>query len=450
MYYMELSLAGTRKITEIAIFAGKSELSRNISEYKEKINLFEKGQITSTSPTLDKAIMGDLVPHPTTTPWDLYGLIYERQSMVYNGFNNTADFAIQSGYDIEASDNSKTKILEWMDKVNFELILSNIFKHLQIYGNAYLDISDISFPKLLPPKTMYVRVVKGGNDDGKILGYTQVLNNTSLALDTKNSIQLDKDDVVHFKYNDTINPFYGMSELKPVIGALTRYANWTEDLGEILHRFAAPYLHHALGTDEAPATQAQIDTYIGRLNTRFAGEDWVTSGAVEITPIVATQGMIQMDGLVRTLQDEIIAGLRIPEIFVRGGVNANKNVGQIELQAFDRKVRALQLTVSNIVEDKLFKKLAAGKAKLKWNEFSVEGEKVRAERLKIMTESGIPIATAMDMIGWGTWVDEMKKEREQEDKRNTDIKKQETDIDTKNQKDVISAKPASKANSSKQ
>src|SRR3990167_7386406 len=225
--------------------------------------------------------------------------------MVYNGFNNTADFAIQSGYDIEASDNSKTKILEWMDKVNFELILSNIFKHLQIYGNAYLDISDISFPKLLPPKTMYVRVVKGGNDDGKILGYTQVLNNTSLALDTKNSIQLDKDDVVHFKYNDTINPFYGMSELKPVLGALTRYANWTEDLGEILHHFAAPFLHHKLGDSKNGiiATETQISDYTGKLNTRQTGEDWVTSGAVEVNVIQSSQGMMQMDNLVRMLQD---------------------------------------------------------------------------------------------------------------------------------------------------
>ena len=431
---MEINFGGVKKPQETSIFFEKTQNPSKTSEFGRVLSLYEKGITTSVNPDLDKAIYQDIIPHPTNTPWDLYTLVYEKSSLVYNSVNNTADFAIQGGFDIDASEDAKKKILGWMDDVNYELILANIFKHLQIYGNAYLDVTDIKFPKLLHPKTMFVRAQKGGNEDGKLIGYKQILGPNT-------KIDFELDEIVHFKYNDTTNSFYGMSELKPVLGPLTRYANWTEDLGEILHRFAAPYLHHKVGTDEAPATQQQVDDYTGKLNTRMTGEDWVTSGAVDIVPIVATQGMIQMDGLVRGLQDEIIAGLRTCEIFVRGGVNANKNVGEIELQAFDRKVRALQKTVSMIEEDVLFPKITNGKAKHIWNEFSVEGEKVRAERLKLMVGAGMPLKTAMNMIGWGTWIDDMAKDREEEDARNAELMKQETDLNTNSQVTINKTKP---------
>lgn len=405
-----------------------------MTEFQEKLALYERGMITSTSSMTDLALYKDIVQHPPGTAWDLYSLVYERSSLVYNAVNNTADFAIQAGFDFDASGDAKNKIIKWMDDVDFELILANIFKQLQIYGNAYLDISNIKFPKLLPPKSMFVRVEKGGDDDGLILGYAQMIDGGL------KKIEFTPDQIIHFKYNDTTNNFYGMSELKPVLGALTRYANWTEDLGEILHRFASPYLHHKVGVPEMPASQTQLDNYTAAINQRLPGQDLITSGAVDIKVIQGTQGMIQMDNLVKSLQDEIIAGLRIPEIFARGGVNSNKAVGDIEMQAFDRKVKALQKTVSLMLEDYLFPKLTSGKAIMIWNEFSVEGEKTRAERLQIMVTAGVPLNVALEMVGWRTWVDEVNKAVEVQEIKDLDTMQKQTDIETSKETELQTQK----------
>ena len=401
---MYIGLSSVSPQTESSILFKKTATSPEFSEFSKNLSIYEKGRITSTS-TIDLALYKDIIPH-MGIPWDLYQLVYERSSLVYNAVNNTADFGIQGGFDFDSSSDAKRRIMEWMDKVDFELILANIFKQLQIFGNAYLDISNLNFPKLLPAKTMFVAVEKGGDDDGKVIGYRQLLDGGI------KTIEFTPEEIIHFRYNDCCNSFYGMSELKPVLGALTRYANWTEDLGHILHRFAAPYLHHKVGTDVAPASQTQLDDYISDVGARLPGEDWVTSGAVDIKVIQASQGMMQMDNLVKSLQDEIIAGLRIPEIFARGGVTSNKAVGDIEMQAFDRKVKALQKTVAISLEDYLFPKLTKGKVKMVWNEFSVEGELIRAQRLQYMVQSGIPLKTVLQMVGWGTWTDEVEAETE--------------------------------------
>lgn len=407
---LEYGISNTNK--NIEIFSKKVINPKNFNEFLDKLSIYEKGQLTLGN-LLDVTLYKDTIPHKDI-PWDLYMLCYERSSLVFNAVNNTADFCIQAGFDFDGSSDAKTKILDWIDKVNFELIMRNILIQLQVYGNSYLDISDINFPKLLPVKTMFVRVQKGGENDGKVIGYSQIIDAGNKV------IEFDKEQIIHFKINDACNPFYGMSEIKPVLGSLTRYMNWTDDLGQILHRFASPYIHWQVGTDDFPGTKAQVDDYAEEVQTRLPGEDIVTSSAIAHEVIQATQGMIQVDNLVKNLQDEIIAGLRIPEIFARGGTNSNKATSDNEMQAFDRKCKALIFVLKSYCEDLLFPKITnrASNIEMIWNEFSAEGELMRAQRLKFMVDSGIPTITAVRMVGWGTWVDDVekdiKKQQEQE------------------------------------
>jgi hypothetical protein len=257
------------------------------------------------------------------------------------------------------------------------------------------------------------------------------------------SIDFDKGSIIHFKFNDACNPFYGMSELKPVLGPLTRYANWSDDLGQILHRFAAPFIHWTVGTDEIPGTQAQVDAYTSTVNNRLPGEDMITSSAIQHEVVQATQGMMQVDNLVKGQQDEIIAGLRVPEIFIRGGQNANKAVGDNEMAAFERKCKALLFVLTMPLEDFLFPKVTsrASNIEMVWNEFSAEGELIRAQRLKFMTDAGVPLLVAVQIVGWGSWVDNIEKERVKEDERNAEQMKQETDVNTQSQIAVAKSKP---------
>ena len=396
----------TEKVIPQSILYGSTPMpSRNYtSDLQEKLILHEKGQLLTQPEQQVLTLYGDIIPHGNIN-WKLYQDIYERVPIVANAVNNTANFALQAGFELDASKHSKDKILSFFDKHNFELIMLNIFKQMQIYGNSYLEVKGM---KLLPPHTMYVEVEKGGRNDGVLKGYKQIVNIAAHKV-----IPFRKDEIVHFKWNDTTNPFYGMSDLRPILGTLTRYMNWSDDLGHILHRFAQPFLWHSLGTEETPATRAQIDDYISSLQNRPVGEDWVTTSAVEIEAVGTRQKMMQVDGLVKSVENQLIGGLQIPALFMRGGESTNKATADVELQVFDRKVKALQTVVAMQIEDYLLPKIADGKVKIVWNEFSAEGELTRAQRLQLLTASGVRIDIALQMVGLGTWTDDVKKASEE-------------------------------------
>lgn len=392
------------------------------SKFGEDLILFEKGQLTimpgefysslsifDTKETLT-------VPH-TNMPWILYKESYRRIPLVYNAVNNTADFALQADFELDGSTDATERIWRWMDKVNFPLIILDIFKAMQIFGNAYLDISDINFPKLLAPEQMFVVVKKGGDDDGKIIGYKQVI-----SFDEKKNINFTADELIHFKWNAAIHPFYGMSEIHPALGPITRYENWQLDLGQILHRYAAPIIHWILGTNDFPATEKQITDFKGTLENRLPGEDIITSTAVNQNVVAAGQKMMQVDGLIKALENQIISALRIPEVFARGGESSNKATATIELEAFDRKVKAIQKSVSAMLEDFLFPKITSGKVSIIWNELSAEGELQRTQRINLLVTSGIPVNVALKMVGLGTWVEDVKKAIKEKETKEKEIK----------------------------
>jgi hypothetical protein len=219
--------------------------------------------------------------------------------------------------------------------------------------------------------------------------------------------------MIHFKNNTSINPFYGMSEVHPALGAICRYENWAIDLGEILHNYAAPIIHWRLGTKERGASDAQIATFKNNVENRRVGEDIVTTSLAEGVVIGAGQKMMQVDNLVRQLQNDIISAMRIPEVFARGGESSNKATAQVELEAFDRKVKALQANFSALVEDYLFPKITGvtrGKDKVRmvWNEFSAEGELMRAQRVQALVTAGVPLKVVLKIVGMGTWLDDVE------------------------------------------
>lgn len=361
----------------------------------------------------------------TVTPPDrnfkLYKDIYEKVGIVKNCIDNTADFALQSGYELDGPKSGVDKIEKFIKTVNFDLILHNILKQMQIYGNCFMEISretvfneDRWNLQILPTDQMRVVVYKGQGKDGQIKGYRQI------TLMSGQPIDFTTDEVVHFRWNTatTTGQFYGISDLKSVCGSLTSLLNFQEDIGEIIHRYAAPIVHWKLGAEESPASAAEISEFISLLNDRDTGQDLVTSSNVSANPIVNNLRMVQPDGMIKLLENQLIAGLRVPEIFIRGGETSNKATADVELQAFDRKVKAIRNSVSAMVEDYIFKKIApTSDVTMSWNELSVESEHTKAQQLLWLVQAGTPIKVALDMCGWGSWVNDVEEEQRKEQER---------------------------------
>lgn len=358
----------------------------------------------------------EITMDPPDKNWKLYKDVYEKTGIVKNCVDNTADFALQSGYELEGPESGRKKIEKFAKIVNFDLILHNILKQMQIYGNCFIEISrDTVFDedkwnlKILPPDQMRVVVFKGEGKDGQIKGYRQI------PLMGNRPIEFTPEEVVHFKWNTATSMFYGISDLKAICGTLTSYLNFQEDIGEIIHRYAAPIVHWKLGTEEQAATAGEITEFISLLNDRDTGQDMVTSSNVEATPIVNNLKMVQPDGMIKLLENQLMGGLRVPDFFIRGGETSNKATAETQMQAFDRKVKAIRQAVSTMVEDYIFKKIApTSDVTISWNELSVESEHTKAEEFMWLVQAGVPIKVALDMCGWGSWINDVEEERQKD------------------------------------
>lgn len=383
----------------------KSEIANRVSYSKFVKELIQesKGKVTTDEFNWIDAQGEWTAPHKSRN-WQLYKDVYDKVSVVANAIKNTANFAIQSGYQIESENkNAKKKVEEWIRDKNFDLIMLKILLQMQIYGNAYLEISSLN---LLNPKNMYVVTYKGGSADGVIKGYKQVIGPGKETI-----VMFTPDEIVHFKWNDDGTDFYGNSDIRPILTTVTRLLQFQEDIGEVMHHYSNPILHHKLGTEQAPATDTTIDAYKELLDEREIGEDWITSSAVEIVPVVSNLRMIQIDGIIEHFENQLIAGLCVPEIFIRGGKTANKATADVELQAFDRKVKSLRAVLSRNIEDRLFKDVAkTSDVLMAWNEMGVEGEEVKSKTVMNLSTAGVPTICALKIVGWGSWVDEVEEE----------------------------------------
>jgi len=384
-------------------FKARSEFSKKLGIYESKGKVSGISSFSFTDNENEKTIR-----HPDSA-WSLYKDVYERVPVAKNSIDHTADFGVQSGYQLEGPESSKKKIEDFIDKFNFDLIIIDILKQMQIYGNSYLELGKkggkITSLKLLPPEQMHVVVVSGDKNDGELKGYKQVIKGGA------ESIDFSMDEIAHFKWNTATSPFYGVSDLKASIATITRLLNFQEDIGEIIHRYGNPIIHWLLGTEETPANADQVAAFKAMLDDRDTGEDVITSFGVAHNVISANLKITQPDGMLKHLENQLIAGLRVPEIFIRGGETSNKATADVEMQAFDRRVKSLRNAFARIAEDKIFKQIApTSEVKIAWNEMSVETEATKADMLHKLVQATIPPKLALDMVGWGAWINEFEKE----------------------------------------
>lgn len=373
----------------------------------ERIKIVESKGIVYDEPFSIGDKVGQATVNPKDKNFDLYLDVYKSVPIAKCAIDHTSNFAIQSGYQIEGNETDKKKFEEFNKLYNFDLVLTNVMRQMQIFGNAWLEIDKTATGiKFLPAKSMRVVVSTKDSDNGTIKGYKQLVTN-------REAIEFDIDNIIHFKWNEIGNSFYGISDLRASLGIIQRILQFQEDIGEVIHRYGNPLLHHRMGTDEAPApSDTDRDAYIGVLEDREPGEDLVTSRNVEIIPIAANLRIVQPDGMIKSLENQLIAGFKIPAFFIRGGESSNRATAMTELQAFDRNVNALRDAVARVVEDKIFPAIGITDAKIVWNALSIADEETKANIVNALssmrTGAQVPLEVAFDIVGWGAYRDQIQ------------------------------------------
>ncbi len=316
-----------------------------------------------------------------------YEEIYKKVPLVQAAINYTADLAVGTGYNLISEDASaKMEVYEVLEQQDFGLLSHRLTRHLLVYGNAYVEIvrlgDKIVELKLLHPKDMKVIT----NDTGEVQGYEQVLG-------MGKNIKFTPDEIAHFKWNVIGDELYGTSAIESVVEAINVKLQMEHDLRLISHRYAAPQIQYAIGNGEEPATEEQITEFESQLDNQTPEMDLVTSHLVNVKDIRPISGSIGVEEFLKHIENQVIAGLQVPEVALGRGQNSTEATAKVQLGIFDRRVKAIQRVLTRQTERLIIEPLVGDNTvQIEFGEFEKEDEDVKVNRLLRLKSAGIVTA----------------------------------------------------------
>lgn len=112
--------------------------------------------------------------------------IYKTEQLIFQAVNIISTFAVSKGYDYVVSENSEEEILmkdiivDFDNKVGLPKLITDIVRHLHIYGNAYLEI------------------VYSKSDEKKVVGLA-LIDPKTIAFKKKGTGEIDRDESGNIK-----------------------------------------------------------------------------------------------------------------------------------------------------------------------------------------------------------------------------------------------------------
>lgn len=290
-------------------------------------------------------------------------------------------------------DNSKTlsyakKRLQEMffaSDTSFENMIRRIAYDLIVYGNAFAVFSRNaantsgkpytydSAKRLQPMSAMFLadpRTMKiMRNTNGQVIKYQQDLNQESAAIQTvkymtyetmpkigygagynakmPNVRTFDPSDVVHFAYNKDDLSAYGRSFLWEVLDDLSILRDLEYVAYEMVKNKVVSIGVYTVGTQDAPATQAEIDMVRNDLNIS-PDDPLVVMPERHQFKLQTVSSLPDITNYINHFKQKVYSALGLPSIaFAEGGTSNRATADEQMKAAFDR-VRDLQ----NIIADK--------------------------------------------------------------------------------------------------
>lgn len=312
-----------------------------------------------------------------------YGEIYKKVEIVFRGINTTADHTLQSGSRIVGDDaENQKKVREWAEYIELHKILHDIVRHLMIWGDCFIEIVEDNEPdgwgvaelKLLHPHTMYVYV----SETGDIVGYVQRPDSRRVSNDPtnlpkrsqtkgrtqrswkaevkradKNAIVFDHWEIIHLKWNEMPNSYYGVSSIEPMKRTLSTYVGTMQDMSALIRRYASPMVVWKIGTPEMPASGQMMRDFESAMRKRNIGDDPIVPGIVEHEVLGAGQKAMDLAPYISSLRNDMFTGIGVPEC-VLGGTGSGFAGNEIHLEAFSRKIGEFQSQLSDACRKKIF------------------------------------------------------------------------------------------------
>ena len=172
----------------------------------------------------------------------------------------------------------------------------------------------------------------------------------------KGEQEFDPQDVLHFYYKRKKGNAFGTSILIPVLNDVKALRDAEENVLRMMWRGVYPIQHVKVGTEDAPATDAEVDRVTETIEDSEIDANLVTSERVEVKPIIADK-VIDAEPYLRYFEQRVFSGLGIPEIMFGRGDTANRSTGDNMTSEMADRIRAMSRTIEIFFNEFIVKEL---------------------------------------------------------------------------------------------
>jgi hypothetical protein len=342
---------------------------------------------------------------------------YKDDPIVYNSINVTVQTIMSPGYRIVGKEDDVSAVYGFFDAIGskggdleWEQLLTRIFQHQCIYGNAWSELIPNKERKklvdldLIDPKKMdYLRDQLRNialDTYGNPVGYVETLPLT-MTVESKlkppepyilytNQIYIPPKRIVHYKFNTVGDGFDGIGLIEPIYRASVRRED-AENAWSNSPLF--PMLYAKVGDDQHEPTEQHIVSAMDELSKSskryiFSYPYWVDVGMLQAT---SPEKIVDQ---FKHFEDEVISGMGVPKAF------AKWEGGETNRDTLSRQEYMFKLSLKNIIEKtcRTIEKNVFGTMReygqiktiprFEWNEISLQELDSKANRIVEYIGSG--------------------------------------------------------------
>jgi hypothetical protein len=286
---------------------------------------------------------------------------------------------------VEPEHPNKKKLDEWKKNTKATKKLKQIVATMIAKGFCPVEITNDYNLKVLPPESFFIYRDK----TGKVLQYTQEDN--MRVLNTWSGTAMD-DIILFINDEDTDHP-YGEADVESLATLLDTRHELNEDMGKIIKRFSAPFGILRASGSAAEVKQNIIDKDIDEI--LFLGN--TAKDEVELM-FEEPDPQCKFLPYIDSVDFQIGQKLNAPLILLLK--NATEASATKMLDAIDRWVQSTQNEISEILEERIYKKICpTGPTPIhKWGAPKEVLDEITLDQIASLTDKTISKRQAQDLI----------------------------------------------------
>lgn len=347
---------------------------------------------------------------------------YLSEPNVFNAINKTTQLIMAAGYEFLGNEKSLKFFRDFFSSIGsrggeleWEELLSSIFKHQMIFGTAWVElipakndpgrVVDLQF--IDPKKMDYAKDANDKivlNNHGNSVGYVETLpydysiEGGQTGAPEMVSIQMNQvffppNRVAHFKLYTIGDGFYPVGLVEPSYHSINRKIHLEQAHANSIKRNGFPRLKVKYGDDNHPPTEEQLQRAMEKVANAdnmgvFVFPPWVELELLEPKSFEGLQDHLNY------YTEQIVAGTGLPKALVTGSgetasrsiLNRQEALTKLTLKEVVRRtVRILERDIISPIADSN----KVNPVKIVWGNISIEELDGKAKRLAFYTKNGL-------------------------------------------------------------